>query len=366
MLDTFSKLSAVLKVNAAAVNIDTFVFKLHYRFTFCLLLGCTILVTLRQYFGDHINCYQSFGSIPVEWINTYCFTSTTFTVPRLMQAAEEDRPLYGLGPYTKDDDVTHHAYYQWVPFVLLGQALMFYAPHYLWKILENNKIGSIIQGMNVFTLLEQEKDGAAKEDLLADYIWRNLHRHNGWALRFFICRMLNAVNVIGQIFLTDAFLGGEFLRYGVDVMGLLEQEPESRVDPMARVFPRLTKCVYPSYGPSGTLQRKDALCILALNIINEKVYTLLWFWWLFLSVVTIVELVVAGTIVLLPPLRVVSLRAKLSGSSKKDAGRLMQYCSIGDWLLLDFLGGNMDATRFSAVVAKILQLAPLQPGTNVC
>ncbi len=61
------------------------------------------------------------------------------------------------------------------------------------------------------------------------------------------------VNVVGQIFLTNAFLGGAFLTYGMEVVQFLDQDPETRVDPMARVFPRLTKCVFHKYGASGEL-----------------------------------------------------------------------------------------------------------------
>ena len=106
--------------------------------------------------------------------------------------------------------------------------------------------------MHVFTLREQPEDRAKKEDVLASYIMRNLHEHNGWALRFFFCEALNLVNVVAQIFLTDRFLGGEFLRYGIDVVNFLDQDPETRIDPMSRVFPRITKCVFHKFGSSGT------------------------------------------------------------------------------------------------------------------
>ena len=56
---------------------------------------------------------------------------------------------------------------------------------------------------------------------------------------------------MGQIFLTNRFLGGEFMRYGIEVVQFLDQDPETRIDPMARVFPRLTKCVFHKYGSSG-------------------------------------------------------------------------------------------------------------------
>jgi hypothetical protein len=39
---------------------------------------------------------------------------------------------------------------------------------------------------------------------------------------------------------------------------------------MTRVFPRMTKCIYKKFGASGTIQTHDALCILPINVINEK------------------------------------------------------------------------------------------------
>lgn len=47
--------------------------------------------------------------------------------------------------------------------------------------------------------------------------------------------MLNFVNVIGQIYFLDLFLGGEFTTYGRDVVAMTELEPENRSDPMSKV-----------------------------------------------------------------------------------------------------------------------------------
>ena len=45
---------------------------------------------------------------------------------------------------------------------------------------------------------------------------------------------------------------------GTDVLAMTEKEPEDREDPMARVFPKVTKCTFHKFGPSGTIQRHDA------------------------------------------------------------------------------------------------------------
>ena len=49
----------------------------------------------------------------------------------------------------------------------------------------------------------------------------------------------------------------------------MQEDPEDRLDPMSRIFPRVTKCTFNKFGPSGSVQRRDAMCVLPVNIINE-------------------------------------------------------------------------------------------------
>ena len=56
-------------------------------------------------------------------------------------------------------------------------------------------------------------------------------------------------------------------------------------------FLRLTKCTFHKFGTSGELEKHDALCILPLNIFNEKIYIFLWFWMLGLSALTSIVVV---------------------------------------------------------------------------
>ena len=34
------------------------------------------------------------------------------------------------------------------------------------------------------------------------------------------------------------------------------------------------------------METKDGLCVLPLNVINEKIYVFLWFWFIFLALIT--------------------------------------------------------------------------------
>ena len=84
----------------------------------------------------------------------------------------------------------------------------------------------------------------------------------------------------------DRFFDGTFLTYGIEVISFAERDQEDRIDPMVYIFPRMTKCAFHKFGPSGEIEKHDAMCILPLNIVNEKIYIFLWFWMGLLLVLT--------------------------------------------------------------------------------
>ena len=61
----------------------------------------------------------------------------------------------------------------------------------------------------------KNEERCSKEDVLADYIVGTKGHHCEWALKCLAAQFLYLVNVTGQIFFTDCFLGWEFTKYGV-------------------------------------------------------------------------------------------------------------------------------------------------------
>ena len=60
-------------------------------------------------------------------------------------------------------------------------------------------------------------------------------------MKFVFCEVLNLVNVLGQIYFTDLFLGFQFTQFGRDVLSQSELDLNTREDPMHRVFPKVAK-----------------------------------------------------------------------------------------------------------------------------
>lgn len=105
-----------------------------------------------------------------------------------------------------------------------------------------------------------------------------------YAIRYWVCEFLCLINIIVQMWLMNRFFDGEFMTYGLRVLNLIDTPQDERMDPMVYVFPRMTKCIFHKYGASGSIQKHDSLCLLPLNIVNEKTYIFIWFWYIILLV----------------------------------------------------------------------------------
>ncbi|KAF0289299.1 Innexin inx2 [Amphibalanus amphitrite] len=354
MLDILKSVKGVLKPEA--VCIDNNVFRLHYKGTTALLLVCCLLVTSKQYLGDPIDCI--FDGVKDKEkgkaMDTYCWIHSTFTVqvpPNRTGKIGEQFPYPGVVTPQEGDKFKHHLYYQWVAFTLFFQAMLFYVPHYLWQVWEGQKCQMLVMDMQ--SPVTKEEARRDRQKLITNYFSLNLHHHNFYAVRFFCCEVLNFLNVIAQIFFTDLFLGYEFTTYGWRVVQFANMDQEDRPDPMALVFPKMTKCTFHKYGASGTVQRIDGLCVLPLNIINEKIYIMLWFWFIVLSVLTGLVLLYRIAQVFHPQLRLQLLMVRARLASHHDVAIVARKCQIGDWFVLYQMGKNMDPIAFKELIGKL-------------
>ena len=96
----------------------------------------------------------------------------------------------------------------------------------------------------------------------------------------------------------------QFFVFGIYSLQHIFANPQTRgSDPFQLIFPKMTKCIFHTYGPSGTVQNHDALCILPINVLNEKIYFMAWFLLLGLCIFTVIHHVIATIIILTPQLR---------------------------------------------------------------
>lgn len=231
------------------------------------------------------------------------------------------------------------------------QAILFYIPHYLWKSWEGNRLKMLVQNLNEPVLPNDHK--IEQKNIVINYLKDNRRRHNFYAFRFFICEALNFVNLTTQIFFVNFFLDGEFTTYGIEVLKFTELDTEQREDSMARIFPKVTKCSFNTYGPSGSVQKHDAVCILPLNNVNEKIYIFLWFWFLILTILSVSGLIYRLFILLSPKFRYFMLCYQTKLSPRNKIKKILNLCRIGDWFILYQLSKNINSLIFNEIILEL-------------
>ena len=149
------------------------------------------------------------------------------------------------------------------------------------------------------------------------------------------------------------FLDISFSTYGWKAVKFLEADPERRIDPMATVFPRVTKCTFRKYGASGTIQVHDAICVLPVNIINEKIYVFLWFWLIILSVLTVLSVIYHIFVMVTPGITRMYLRTRSMHQHNVPLEEIGKSLQMGDWKLLHMLSKNMEPLVFAEFVREL-------------
>lgn len=338
MIDALWPIRGFLKSGGACI--DDCVFRVHYQITSILLLAFSLIITARQFVGDPIDCLVS--GVPAHVVNSYCWTASTFTL------TDGD----GRG---NDRDKYYHKYYQWVCFVLFFQSASFYATRQAWKACEGGRIGRLAEGLTVVVTADDDRV-ADRLRALTGYFAKNRRSHDSFALQYAACEALNLINAVAQTWLLDRFLGGGFTTYGIDVFRgggrWNAREPET-ADAVARIFPVTAKCAFRNHGPSGTVQEFDALCLLPLNVVNEKIFAFLSVWMIVVVAVSAVGLAGRVAVVVVPTARVVLLKTVSWYTPTHEISKIVEKYRVGNWFLLYQLGKNVDNAVFEELLTEL-------------
>ncbi len=216
-----------------------------------------------------------------------------------------------------------------------------------------------------------DEERSAKKKLLSDYLFQHFQMYNTYAYKYFFCEFLCLLNILTQTLATDVFLDGQFISYGFQVIrgtrflhtyfwsyltvpagngsSLSSEVTSSAIEngespspittnPFTFVFPRMTKCTFHFFGASGDVQRKDALCLLPLNVFHEKIYLFIWFWFAFLLLFTLLLILIRIFMVLAVQMRPFILKTRCKFCSLKHLKVICRKGNLGDFFVFYQLG----------------------------
>jgi hypothetical protein len=289
---------------------DDVIDRLNYIYTNFILLAFALTIAAKQYVGKPLQCWvpAQFKGGWEAYVENYCFVENTYWVPMQNEIPIEH----------KEREELEIQYYQWVPFVLALQALLFYLPRMVWSMLNKQS------GLNITSLIQTafttKKEGIMKKlrDTETGAIAKGLtqaidYRYNkpttntftralsaGWGayvtILYLFVKFLFLLNVIVQFVILNKFLGPQYTFWGYDI---LSDILNGRQWQQSGHFPRVTLCDI-DVRTLGNLHRWTVQCVLMINMFNEKIYLFLWWWLLLVALLTAINLAYWSIISLTP------------------------------------------------------------------
>ncbi|XP_069936656.1 innexin inx2-like [Cherax quadricarinatus] len=355
VLHIAASLINLVRIRFQHTNIDNYIFQLHYRWTstFCFL-ACALLMA-SDYIGQVIQCYDSSGISVSKPINAYCWVMSTFTINNTNFDGSHyiylNSKFDGTGTFYPERHIkTYHSYYQWVPFILFLQGSLFYIPHLIWKIIEGKKADTLLHDLQFYS---EDENSEKMRNKIIKYLQSSWGYNEKYFKGYMVCEIINFINVIGQMFFLNTFFGGVFITYGTNVLNYLIDN-DKYYNPMITTFPRITKCNFYKFGPSGSRELLDYTCILPQNMLNEKIFTVMWFWFVCLATITAIQIVWHIIIIYSPVIRIYNLEYQGKFKASFQMKESIQSLNIGDYFLLDILGHNLDAYNFKELLMLTL------------
>lgn len=352
MFSILNPLTKYLKLKS--VKIYGLVFVLHSKLTVSVLLACSLLISAKQFFGDPIQCISDEKN--GDFLNSICWTMGTFIMDDF--ASREDREMPGVGITGGNDwdaQRIYLRYYQWVVLILLLQALSFFVPAFVWKVWEGGRLEQLCSelGSVVVSDLWEEK----KKKMLVSYFSTDFSDlHMCYALKYFFCEFLNFIICILNILMMNVVFSGFWINYAPAMAAIPSNNWEKWNEHSSKIFPKISKCEFFKKGASGSTTKIDALCLLPLNILNEKLFAFLWCWFLILVVLSGLNIIYILVVMTNRNFRLQLLRAKIRFMGLAHISKVMREANVGDWFVLYKVSNNINPVVFRDLMHELFEV----------
>ncbi|XP_037724755.1 innexin inx5 [Drosophila subpulchrella] len=391
-----------------SIRIYDAVFTIHSKCTVVILLTCSLLLSARQYFGDPIHCISEEKNI--EYIQSYCWTMGTYILKLDASVGGQQLPVHpdhegsgtssatspassttshsmwksrsryrsrsslrrmgeyneayaramsiaeGVGPEVRGHSEREYLrYYQWVIILLLFQAFVFYFPSCLWKVWEGQRLKQLCSQVGEALLSEETYNTRLR--LLVKYFTTDYEdMHFCYMAKYVSCEILNFLISVVNIIVLEVFLNGFWSKYlhALATIPFYDWDRWNRVS--SSVFPKIAKCEVLKFGASGTTSIMDNLCILPLNILNEKIFVFLWAWFLLMALMSGLNLLSRLAMICSRYLREQMIRSQLRFMTKRHVKRALRDLTIGDWFLMMKVSVNVNPMLFQDLMQELCEL----------
>ncbi|CAF3547391.1 unnamed protein product [Adineta steineri] len=286
---------------------DDLIDRLNHRFTVILLVIFSAFVSTKQFIGEPISCWTPahFSGAQIGYTNSICWLKGTYYL-----AVEQQRI-----PQRAENNEFRIAYYQYVPYMLLVMAGLFYIPHMFWRNVGRHigfDLRSIIQNMRkdsniTINQVALHLHVALQYNSLKNIVYRGkpVNRllekfQRSYRYRNFLCfiyilvKILYMINCFCQFYLLSMFLSFPFHKFGYEWLLSISQRvyPKRNTESNdSKWFPRVVMCDFMVRHLGSNHHWMSIQCNLPINLFNELVFLIIWAWFIFLSGLTLISFI---------------------------------------------------------------------------
>ncbi|KAI6183066.1 Innexin family-containing protein [Aphelenchoides bicaudatus] len=277
--------------------------RLNYCYTSTILIVCSAFISGWSFVGQPIQCWfpAYYRGWWMEYALDYCYVQNTYFIGFYEYKPDNyfdfAQHVIEIPKNVTERDEKQIGYYQWVPFILALQALLFFLPVVLWRAIYNSvgfRVRAICETCSIRANMDPS-DRSKNVEIVARFLandhqlaetlgGRIKHALKGRIVLFtyLAVKIIYAFNALFQFFLVKWMLGTDSFMWGYNVlMDLIA----GREWPETGNFPRVNLCDF-AVRVLGNLHRHTLQCVLMINMFNEKIFVFLWFWFCIMALVS--------------------------------------------------------------------------------
>lgn len=350
MLDSLVRFSKYMKSrHATNTNLTFRLGKFNFAFFMCLVA----IFSAKTYFSDPIDCTIETSRIPKSHVDSFCWLMGTYTRQGFIGTISDNSTEFGFGQPQPQAPKTYQRYYQWMVFVYFFMGLSYILPLFLWKSWEGGLMCRLCNDLHS-PLHEKYWTKETRDHVLAYFVHaRRGTKHQKYAFCYFVCQLLNLAICIGNILVVEVMFDGFWERFYPAITALIPFDYNKWTVTTAELFPRMAQCEYFNIGSSGSTQRYDLLCLMPLNIINEKVFAFLFFWLIVVTALAALD-VFSGILVMSSHyIRVRKLADLMYDGNLDVVNRASNYAARGEFFVLYLFGKNVTPYVFNDLMVQL-------------
>ena len=318
------------------IDRDNWIFKLFSRWTVGIFLFASAFSFVTSYSDGAITCNSRNN---LDYVNTLCWSRASVCLPRELEYHyrsddEDDQTCKVTKPNDGCDD-QNSLPHVWVSLLLLIQGALFMIPDIVWQWLEGGMLDQF--GADRSHCLVSER---GKGEIFNGLSKRKTRKY---FFSFIFCECLHLVITFINFFVVDIFLNGLFKSKMISCKDV--------------IFPTTVSCDYTYYQGGGGLQTDNTLCFLGQNLVNQKIYLVLWAWFMILFVAIGCMVVIRCLSICFSKYRRTTIEAytKSKGVERLVCiQQLSESCgNIGHWFLLTQIGRNSTPYKFKNFLEEV-------------